>query len=263
MDGPEHRRMIRLFVAPEQIANDAARITGADHLHLARVLRARPGQSLVLLDNRGNAFKATLVAVNKAETVARIDGVADLPPEPLVRITVAQALGKGDKFEQVIQHSTEIGASAFVPLRAERSVVDIPAARVPERVARWRQIAKGAAEQSGRGSIPAVSVPVTPAEALAATSAGECVLLLHPSSVALSLAAALRQIDVSGELRRLTLAVGPEGGWSEAELTARNGAAPDGVQPLLVTLGPRILRTETAALVAISQILYHFEQLLF
>src|SRR5579871_904188 len=106
MSGPEPRRMIRLFVAPEQITDGVVRITGPDHLHVARVLRARSGQPLVLLDNRGNAYRAILVAVDRAETLAHIEGSAALPPEPPVQITVAQALGKGDKFEQVIQHGT-------------------------------------------------------------------------------------------------------------------------------------------------------------
>jgi 16S rRNA (uracil1498-N3)-methyltransferase len=252
--------MIRLFIAPEQIDNDVARIVDSDHLHLARVLRARPGQQIVLLDNRGNGFRAVLVAVDRAETIARIEGPITLPPEPSVRIIVAQALGKGDKFEQVIQHGAEVGASVFIPIRAERSVVDIPAAKVTERVARWRQIAKGAAEQSGRAVIPEVSAPVSLRELLR-DAAADYVALLHPSPAAIPLAAALQACDLRRERLSFMLAIGPEGGWSPAELAAIEVAGPENARRMVVTLGNRILRTETAALVAISQILYHIEQL--
>jgi 16S rRNA (uracil1498-N3)-methyltransferase len=133
--------MIRLFLSPEQFTEDRAHIVGNDHQHLARVLRVRPGETVFLLDNAGNMFRAEVETVEKAETIARICERTEPPPEPPVFLTVAQALGKGDKFEQVLQHGTEAGASAFLPVRAERSVVDIPASRVVERVARWRQFA--------------------------------------------------------------------------------------------------------------------------
>jgi hypothetical protein len=93
--------MHRLFLPPEQFSDETAIIVGSDHLHLTRVLRARAGESVLLLDNRGNAFQAALVTIGKTETTARIEGRVELPPEPPVAITVAQALGKGDKFEQV------------------------------------------------------------------------------------------------------------------------------------------------------------------
>src|SRR5690242_17508788 len=126
----------RLFLPANQISGDTATILGSDHLHLTRVLRARQGESVLLLDNAGNAFQAVLVTIGKTETRAHIEARVDAPPEPPVHLTVAQALGKGDKFEQVVQHGTEVGASAFVPVRAERCVADVPAARVAERVAR-------------------------------------------------------------------------------------------------------------------------------
>jgi 16S rRNA (uracil1498-N3)-methyltransferase len=246
--------MRHLFLPAEQIAGDTARILGADHLHLARVLRARPGESVILLDNAGNAYRATLVSVDKTETVARIEGQEATQPEPCVEITVAQALGKGDKFEQVLQHGTEVGTSAFLAVRAERSVVDIPAGRVAERVARWRQIAKGAAEQSGRTRIASVSVPLTSAEMLRhAADHAIPALLLHTTPDATPLHTALSRRE---RPQRLLIAVGPEGGWSPAEVLAARASNVE-----VVTLGTRVLRTETAALVAVSQILYHYESL--
>lgn len=244
--------MIRLFLPPDQIVGETASIRDNDHLHLTRVLRARPGDKVLLLDGRGNAFDACLVSVEKHETIARIEKTASVPSEPPIFLTVGQALGKGDKFEQVIQHGTEAGASAFVPVRAERSVVDIAAAKVPERVARWRQIAKGAAEQSGRSRIADVSAPQTVQELLRTVANDTQALMLHTDETTVRLRQTLEAWSVPPP--RLLLLVGPEGGWSPAETAqARNAGA------LLIGIGPRILRTETAALVAISQILYSLE----
>ena len=125
-------------------------------------MRARVGQSVIVLDGRGNAFRAVLVTIGKSESVARIEEAVAVPPEPPIILTIAQALGKGDKFEQVVQHGTEAGASAFIPVRAERCVVDVPDAKVRIAWLRWQQIAKSAAEQSGRGTCAdGVTEPMT------------------------------------------------------------------------------------------------------
>lgn len=244
--------MIRLFLPPAQIAGETATIRDNDHLHLTRVLRSRPGDPVLLLDGQGNAFQARIVSVEKHETLARIEQAVPLPPEPPIFLTIGQALGKGDKFEQVIQHGTEAGASAFVPIRAERSVVDIPAAKTADRVARWRQIAKGAAEQSGRSRIADVSAPQTLQESLQGEANDTPILLLHTEVPTMRLRAALEAWTTPPE--RLLLLIGPEGGWTPAEVARAQSAG-----AVLTGLGPRILRTETAALVAISQILYSME----
>lgn len=244
--------MIRLFLPPQQISGETACIRDNDHLHLTRVLRARPGDSALLLDGQGNAFQARLVSVEKHETTARIEGTVTMPPEPPIFLTIGQALGKGDKFEQVIQHGTEAGASAFVPVRAERSVVDIPAAKVTDRLTRWRQIAKGAAEQSGRSRIAEVSAPQTVQELLRTAANDTQALMLHTDDTTAALRRTLEAYPTPPA--RLLLLVGPEGGWSPHEVAQARAAG-----ALLIGLGPRILRTETAALVAISQILYSLE----
>ena len=243
--------MRRLFVEPGQISGNVARITGPDHLHLARVLRVRVGELLQLLDNTGKAYQGHITEVGKNETIVAVDGSVVPPPEPLLSITIAQALGKGDKLEQVIQHGTEAGASAFLPIRAERSTVDIPADRIQDRLLRWRQIAKGAAEQSGRSRIPEVQEPLALKALLGRL---DCpALLLQPGANSILLRDALRPLFLASPAR-LVIAVGPEGGWSPAEVSESIAA-----NMVAVTIGPRILRTETAALIAISQVLYAFE----
>lgn len=265
--------MQRIFLPPEQITKTEARITGADHLHLARVLRMRAGEAVTVLDGQGNAFHAVLVSIGKSDSVARIEGRVEAAPEPPVHLTVVQALGKGDKFEQVVQHGTEAGASAFVPLRAERCIGDVPAAKAQDKVARWQQIAKSAAEQSGRVMIPAVGTVLNFAQLLAAAKRQELItgdmtpflegavakprpktpplIMLHTDPSAMPLKGLLQSLATP---YFLAFAIGPEGGWSGAEIEAAQQA-----DIPFVTLGPRVLRTETAALVAISQILYHYE----
>ena len=243
--------MHRIFLAPEQFSGEIARIGGSNHQHLAKVLRIRVGEAVVLLNNQGQAYRATITEIGKSETLAHIESEIEFPPEPPIFLTVAQAIGKGDKLDQVIQHGTEAGASAFVPVRAERCVADIPAAKVIDRTARFQQIAKGAAEQSGRVRIPNVETPLTSAQLFAKNMPDCPVWLLHPDPTSISLKTVLTDASVS----RAILAVGPEGGWSLTEVSQARAA-----NIALVTLGSRVLRTETAALVAISQILYHFEK---
>lgn len=242
--------MQRLFLPPDQISGDTVHILGLEHHHLIRVMRARAGEAIMVLDGNGNAYRAVLVSIERDGTRARIEETLSLETEPGVRITVAQALGKGDKFEQVIQHGTEAGASAFVPVRAERCVVDVPVSKVADRMARWRQIAKSAAEQSGRLRIPEIREPERLAALAPGLSADAVALFLHAES-AISLSSVLGECP--GPPAGVVLFVGPEGGWSPAEVSVARSA---NLRP--VTLGPRILRTETAALVAVSQILYHF-----
>jgi len=243
--------MHHLFLPLQAFLSDGtAQITGLDFRHLSTVLRMREGERIVLLDGNGNAWQSVLKTITKSMILAEREEVFPLPPELGIEITVAQALGKGDKFEQVLQHGTEVGASAFRAISAERSVVEVPASKVAERVERWRLIAKGASEQSKRSRIPKVSEPLTLPELLRGTE-GESVALLHTSSDAVPLK---RWLLSCTQGAALTLCIGPEGGWSEREVSA---SLASNVTP--VSLGHRVLRTETAALVALSQISYQME----
>lgn len=240
----------RLFLPPTKFNDGKVQIDGPEYHHLVNVLRARPGETLVLLDNSGRAWHAEIVAVEKRAALARITGAAEVATEPSLHITVAQALGKGNKFEQVVQHGTEVGASAFIPLSTERAVVRLDARTAAEKRRRWQRIAQGAAEQSGRSKVPPVA-DVTPLSKLQEDFGRSAMsFVLHPEGEPLS--SVLR--DRSGSLSGFAalLVVGPEGGFSPVELEqARQRGA------RVVSLGPYTLRTETAALVAISQILYH------
>jgi 16S rRNA (uracil1498-N3)-methyltransferase len=246
--------MHRIFVAPDQINHQSGHVivSGQDHIHLARVLRARVGDSIVALDGLGSAYQAVLTTIGKTESVADIREQIRPPQEPAILITVAQALGKSDKFETVVQHGTEAGASRFVPVIAERSIVEIPRDRVEARLARWQAIAKGAAEQSFRARIPDIAAPARLADVIVEfRRLNAAILMLHTSDECVSLQAALHRMP--SPPAQITICVGPEGGWSASEV---DHASNHGAEQ--ISLGPHVLRTETAALVAISQLLYHF-----
>lgn len=245
--------MRSLFLPGSELsAQETVEIEGADFHHLAHVLRAKAGETLILLDNAGNAFRAEILSLQRRSLTARLMGAAQTAPEPALHITVAQALGKGDKFEQVVQHATEIGASAFIPLSTARSVIRLTERDAEEKRIRWFRVAKGAAEQAGRARIPAVLPLQTLPELTADLSRFSCAMLLHPEGNRMAEVWAERLADGKRSARSLLLMVGPEGGFSgeETEAARRAGAQ-------IVSLGAHTLRTETAALVAVSHALYH------
>jgi len=243
--------MQRYFVAPEQIRGDEADITGDDARHLIRVLRAVPGDRLILCDGSGRECLAEIVALERERAALKVLEERTCENEPAVHIRIAQSLPKGDKFETVIQKGTEIGASAFLPFVSARTVVQYDARQEARRVDRWRKIAKEAAEQAHRGRVPLVSEPMRWSELLDAAAEAKLALLCYEKESASLLRDVLR---AAGPLRRgdtVLIVVGPEGGFTDAEVAEarRRGIAPVG-------LGRRILRTETAALVAAACVFY-------
>jgi 16S rRNA (uracil1498-N3)-methyltransferase len=246
--------MRSLFLPGSDLSTrETVEVEGADFHHLSHVLRARVGESLILLDDAGNAFHAEIVVLHRHSLTARLLGAAQPAPEPSLHITVAQALGKGDRFEQVLQHATEVGASAFIPLSTARSVVRLTEREAQAKHIRWFRIVKGAAEQAGRARIPAVLPLQTLAELTADLSRFSCALLLHPKGERMADVWAQRLSGGQALVRSLLLMVGPEGGFSGEEIAAARQAGAH-----IVSLGAHTLRTETAALVAVSQALYHF-----
>ena len=247
--------MRRLFLPGLPEVNDAVLISGGDHHHLRNVLRVRRGEMLMVLDGKGLAYQAEIVEVRRDATVARLVCPAPPPPEPPVHIWVAQALGKGDKFEQVIQHGTEIGASGFIPLITGRTIPKHGADPAANKLARWRQIARGAAEQCGRARIPAVEAPIHLVPFLEKRAPTDPAILLDGGGR--PFAHVLAELLPAGHGYRassMLLLVGPEGGFTPTEIAA---AQKHHVTP--AALGPYTLRTETAALAAIARILHHLD----
>jgi len=232
----------RLFVPPDRMRATPITVTGEEHHHLARVLRARPGDAITLFDGAGGELEARVVRVGRAETElaprpgGRPEAAPHAPPSvaPLVLLT---AVPRGGRMDFLVQKCSELGVSRIVPIIAERSV----ARPEPGRRARWEKIAREAARQCGRADVPVVEAPATLAAALAAPDLPERRLVLSPAPAGRSLRALLPDPAPTA------LLVGPEGGLAAAESEAAEAA---GFVP--VSLGARILRVETAAIVAVA-----------
>ena len=243
-------RVTRFFVTPDQIDRDTGTVTleAEDALHLDRVLRARPGDEIAALDGSGTLFRATLTTLSKSRADATIIAAEQPNIEPEIHITIAQALPKtAEKLEWVLQHGVEIGAAAFIVFRARRS----EAGKLAERPERWAKIVKTAAEQSGRAKLPSVTPLPTLTDLLDDIARYDTILLCDEAEPTRTLRLALA---AHSNPKSILALIGPEGGWADeerAQCVARN------VTP--VTLGTRTLRTETAALVILSQLLYAAE----
>jgi 16S rRNA (uracil1498-N3)-methyltransferase len=230
----------RLYVPGERLAGPAVTLTGPEHRHVARVLRARSGETLTLFDGAGGEVEAQVVRVEREETELRL-GARRVVAGPAVVITLLSAVPRGPRMDFLVQKTAELGVARIVPVLTERSVAR-PDAEAGRR-ARWQKIAQEAARQSGRADVPAVDAPVSLAQALALPDLPARRLALFEGEKARSLRSAL-----AAEVPAPTaLLVGPEGGFAAPELAAAGAA---GFAP--VGLGDRILRVETAAIVAVA-----------
>ena len=232
----------RLFVPPDRMRATPITVGGEEHHHLARVLRARPGDVVTLFDGAGGEVRARVVHVGRSETELVGDAAggsvagarAASAETPLVLLT---AVPRGGRMDFLVQKCCELGVSRIVPVISDRSV----ARPEPGRRARWEKIAREAARQCGRADVPAVAAPATLEAALAVPELPERRLVLSPEAGARPLRALLP------DRAPTALLVGPEGGLASAEVEAARAA---GFVP--VSLGPRILRVETAAIVAVA-----------
>ena len=246
--------MHRFFVAPEAFAGDAVCVKGEQAHQMRRVLRLRPGDRVILLDGEGHGCDAVLESYGKEEARFGIARRWDAAGEPAVHITLYQAVLKGERFTWVLQKGTEVGVSRFVPLVCERNVVGDLAAIEGRRV-RWERIIREAAEQSGRARLPEL-MPAqlfrTVAKLIAseASRAAPSPLIAWEGERSASLRQALAGRNL-GAGSRIELFVGPEGGFTdhEIDLARRSGITS-------FSLGPRILRAETAGPVVAALILY-------
>ncbi|HTG00730.1 MAG TPA: 16S rRNA (uracil(1498)-N(3))-methyltransferase [Nitrospirota bacterium] len=241
-------RLPRFFIAPEQIEQTRIVITGEDVRHIALVLRMKAGDELLLCDGRGAEFRVKITAVERARIVTEVTSRSRAEiREP--RIALFQGLPKSDKMDLIVQKATELGVSFIVPLITERTIVKIRDEE--KRVGRWQKIAREAAMQSSRLDIPRVE-PVTGFKDFLRTLNSEPrTLLLLPWEEG---GAPIRDVLTgNADARYVSLFIGPEGGFSSAEVSA---AGVSGFH--IVSLGPNILRTETAAIAALAIIGYEF-----
>lgn len=243
--------MHRFFIPPEWITPEGVQLKDETARQISQVLRLRSEQRIVVLDNRGMEYELELLEVGAREARARVVEQRLCGAEPRTALTMFLGLTQREKFEWMLQKCTEIGAAQFVPVISSRSIVQ-DAHDADKKLERWRSIVREAAEQSHRGRIPTVQPAVSFAQALKMSGADSLALMAWEGEHALGLREALRQ---RGE-RGVALFIGPEGGYSSDEAAA---AAQAGVQP--VTLGARVLRMETAAVVAAALAMYELGEM--
>ncbi len=242
----------RFFVSAASLAGEQVRLSPEQAHQVHHVLRLRPGDAIVVLDDSGAEYDVILTSVGPREAVGRVTNTHPAPGEPATEVTLFQSLLVREKFEWVLQKGTEIGVAQFVPVLTERSIVREKHLE-KNKLERWRRIVTEAAEQSQRGRMPKIE-PLTPfREAVAQARSFDRCLIAAPFQKT----AALREIlRGAGPGLSLALLIGPEGGFTpeEVALACEKGAVPIG-------LGPRVLRTETAAVVAAALILYELGEM--
>jgi 16S rRNA (uracil1498-N3)-methyltransferase len=248
------RSLHRFFVDSATVAAEHIEIAGPQAHQLARVLRLRAGERIVVLDGSGEERVVELDLVTPARVRGAVLTTRTSAGEPRLPITLYQALVSRDKLEVVLQKGTEVGVSAFVPVRSERSLVGRGERIDERRLERWRRIVQEAAEQSRRGRVPEVRPPLRLTDALTVGVRSGPTLVAWEGERGRSVREVLRGLGSATD--RLSLVVGPEGGFSDAEIgiAAEAGA-------LTVSLGPRILRTETAGPVLAALALYEFGEM--
>jgi 16S rRNA (uracil1498-N3)-methyltransferase len=233
-------RLIRVHAAQPLSAGAEVALPEAAAHHVARVLRLRPGAPLVLFDGSGADFRAEIVAVEgdrvRARVVERSSGLRESP----LGITLVQAVSRGERMDWTLQKATELGVRSIQPVLSARSVVRLDGQQAAKKHRHWQAIVAGACEQCGRSVLPEVRPPLDLPRFLADVPREGRRLVLSPAGPA-SLA------GLAGMASRIELLIGPEGGLDDAELAAAELA---GFAP--VRLGPRVLRTETAGIVALA-----------
>ena len=243
------------FAEPAVLAVAHLTIEGEDARHLAVVRRASPGDLVRISDGRGTIADARLTSVTPAAVGAEVLE-RTMTPAPRPRVEVHQGLAKGDKVDGVIRHLVEMGVDGIVVFEAGRSVARWDSARQAAAGRRWATIAREAAKQSHRAWLPVLAGPLPETEAAAAPAGGGLGLVAHPAAGSRLRAVLADRAAAPGGLESVWVVVGPEGGLSEDEVATFTAA---GAVP--VSLGPQILRTETASVVAAALVLHHFGRL--
>lgn len=233
-------RAIRIHVATALAPGQRAELRGDAAAHVTRVLRLGAGDEVTLFNGDGSDYHARILTPGRSAVMFEVQGVAAARAESPLAITLVQGIARGDRMDFVVQKATELGITAIQPVLTARSVVRLDADARARKLEHWRGVAIAACEQCGRARLPDIAAPLPLTDWLAQTRGAARRLLLDPASDT-PLASAVQGGD------RLELLVGPEGGLEDAERTV---AEQCGYRA--ACLGPRVLRSETAAIAAIA-----------
>ncbi len=253
--------MQHFFTAPENINGHDIVIRGEDVNHIKNVLRMKAGEEISVSNGvDDNEYRAEIVSILEDEVICRLMFIKEAGVELPAEIVLFQGLPKSDKMDLIVQKAVELGASGIVPVATSRCVVKLDDKKAAQKRERWQKIAASAAEQSKRSVIPEVSLPVSFAEAVA--GAEEMSVAAIPYELAEGMAAtgdfikSLKKLTADGHRPVAGIFIGPEGGFTEEEIKL---AEEKGIKP--ISLGRRILRTETAGLTILSILMYELENI--
>lgn len=231
-------RISRIYSdTPLQSGQQLALDERASH-HLGKVLRQQVGDALILFNGDGKQYRATIAAIEKKLVLVDVGEVSTPVTESPLAIQLGIAMSRGDRMDWVLQKSTELGVTEITPLITERTELKLKAERLEKKLAHWQQIIVSACEQCGRNTLPTLHPPISGRDWSQHIRADRKLVLHHRSD---------HSLDRDAAVTSVALYIGPEGGLSTEEI---RDAEQLGFQPL--TLGPRVLRTETAPLAAIS-----------
>jgi 16S rRNA (uracil1498-N3)-methyltransferase len=229
-------RLSRLYCESD-LGEDALLTLGEDHAHyLGKVLRVKPGHKLVLFNGRDGEFTAEVISIGKRDLQLKL-GSCQRHPEQLLPVHIGLGLSRGERMDYAIQKATELGVTHVTPLFTEHSEVRLDADRADKRTSHWQKVAISASEQSGRCTVPVINNPVPVKDWISQVPQGQGFTLDHTGTAGF----------VGERPPAVFLLIGPEGGTSDDEKQQANDAG-----FTLVRLGPRVLRTETAPVVALT-----------
>ena len=237
--------MPKFFVQKCNIDEPFIKIDGEDVSHIKKVLRMREGEEIDVCDSSGFDYKAVIDSINDKDIVCKIKSKNKSETEPPIKVTLFQGLPKASKMDYIIQKNTELGISEIVPCALSRCVVKLEG---DKKTARWQKISEEAAKQSGRGIIPKINSPVAIDKAIDMMKEYDLKFVPYECEEQTNLKSVLLSKQ---DIKTVGFMIGPEGGFDKAEIEKlkQNGIIP-------VSLGKRILRTETAGEAVLSMIMY-------
>lgn len=244
--------MHQFFVTPAQVEGEQIHITGNDVNHIKNVLRMREGEQIRVSDGNNRKYLCEIALISAEEVTAAILSEEAADNELPSRIYLFQGLPKADKMEWIIQKAVELGVYQVIPVETKRAVVRLDGKKAAKKVERWNGISESAAKQSGRNIVPQVGDVITMKEAL--QMARELDIVLIPYELAEGMDHTREVIDRIAPGQSVGIFIGPEGGFDQGEVLEAEAA---GAQT--ITLGKRILRTETAGLTVLSVLMYQLE----
>jgi len=241
--------MHRFFVSKEAIIENSIKITGEDVSHISRVLRLREKDTIIICDGERYEYICSISSIDKREVTCDIIETKAIESEPPLRVDIYQGIPKAVKMDLIVQKCTELGIYRIIPVETDRVVAKIGNDRdIGSKITRWKRIAQEAAKQSGRGRIPLIYDPIKFYESLKGLRDYDVAIMPYEKEHSTGLKAVLKG---KNNIKSIAIFIGPEGGFDDEEV---NEAQKNGV--ISVTLGPRILRTETAGFACLTSVMY-------